>query len=120
MLVEDDKTMRSLLNTYLEIEGFEVVQVRDGEEGYSLENIMRILRRENPDLVLVDVNLKGVDGFDLLRCMRDDLNLIGIRVLMSSGMNFTYRCEQEGADGFILKPFVPNELITKIRGIIGD
>ena len=54
--------MLSLLITFLEVEGYEVVQVNSGENAYKAENVLSILRRESPSLALMDVNLKYANG----------------------------------------------------------
>jgi DNA-binding response OmpR family regulator len=111
LLVEDDTTMLSLLKILLEMEGFQVVPVEED----TLGNAHEVIRREIPALVLVDVNLHQFNGFDLLRKIRGDSDLKDLRVLMSSGMDYTTKCAQEGADDFILKPYMPDDLIQKIR-----
>ena len=118
MLVEDDYTMLSLLITFLEVEGYEVVKVNGSENTYNLENLLRLLREEYPTLMLVDVNLKYANGLDLLRGIRNDPDFKDIKILMSSGMDFTYQSMEEGADGFLLKPYMPDELIARIQEII--
>ena len=120
MLIEDDYTMLSLLITFLEVEGYEVVQVNSGENAYKAENVLNILRRESPSLALMDVNLKYANGLELLRRVRDAPDLNGVKVLMSSGMDFTYQSMQDGADGFILKPYMPDELKARIQDILGN
>jgi DNA-binding response OmpR family regulator len=114
MLVEDDYTMLSLLITFLEVEGYEVVKVNGTENTYSVENLLKLLREEYPTLMLVDVNLKYANGLDLLRGIRNDPDFKDIKILMSSGMDFTYQSMEEGADGFLLKPYMPDELIARI------
>ncbi|HZD57727.1 MAG TPA: response regulator [Anaerolineales bacterium] len=117
VLVDDDKNLLTLLDTFLELEGFEVVRIGDtvdlnGAEVYSA------IQQESPDLVLMDVYLNqvdGMDGFDLLRRLRRDPKTSGMRILMSSGMDVKDKCKQEGADGFIMKPFMPDELLLKIK-----
>ncbi len=116
MLVEDDANMFSLLHMLLEFEGYQVVL---WEGGGQVEDILSILQRERPALVLLDVNLRHLNGFDVLRQIRRDPELQGTRVLMASGMDMTYKCRQEGADGFILKPFMPDELIGAIQQTLG-
>ncbi len=118
MLIEDDYTMLSLLITFLEVEGYEVVQVNSGENAYKTENVLSILRRESPSLALMDVNLKYANGLELLRSVRDAPDLNEVKVLMSSGMDFTYQSMQDGADGFILKPYMPDELKARIQDIL--
>ena len=120
MLIEYDYTMLSLLITFLEVEGYEVVQVNSGENAYKAENVINILRRVSPSLALMDVNLKYANGLELLRSVRDAPDLNDVKVLMSSGMDFTYQSMQDGADGFILKPYMPDELKARIQDILGN
>ncbi len=112
MLIEDDATMLSLLQTLLELEGFQVAKT---DNKGSLDDLMNVLRQEKPQLVLMDVYLRGFNGFDLLRQIRQDERLKSTPVLMSSGMELAIECQQAGADGFILKPYMPEELVGKIR-----
>lgn len=112
MLIEDDANMFSLLHMLLEFEGYEVVTWQGGEK---TEDVIQALRAQKPDLVLLDVHLRHLNGFDVLRSLRQTADMRGMRVLMASGMDMTYRSKQEGADGFILKPFMPDELIGKIK-----
>ena len=111
VLVEDDATMLSLLQTLLQMEGFQVV-VPDVE---TLGGILGVFRREKPALILMDVHLKEVNGFELLEHIRQDPELHDTLVIMSSGMDFTAKCLEAGADDFILKPYMPDELINLIR-----
>jgi DNA-binding response OmpR family regulator len=115
MLIEDDDTMRSLLKTLLEFEGFTVAQL-DG--GGSMQEILEKLRLEKPALILLDVHLRNVSGFDLVKGLRQDEQLKTTQVLMASGMELSVECRQAGADGFILKPFMPEELVGKIRNAL--
>jgi len=112
MLIEDDDLMLSLLQTLLEYEGFQTVQL-DGE--VTLSEIISRVRREKPELLLLDVHLRHLNGFDLLRKMRQDDELKSIRVLVSSGMELSAQSHMEGADGFILKPYMPDDLVGRIR-----
>ena len=115
LLIEDDATMLSLLGTLLEFEGYQVALL-NGEA--DAENILQKLRGEKPRLILLDVHLPGVSGFDLMRKMRTDEVLKSTKVIMSSGMDLSLECRQAGADGFILKPYMPEELVEKIRETI--
>jgi DNA-binding response OmpR family regulator len=112
MLIEDDATMLSLLGTLLEFEGFQVASL-NGET--DADHILQKMRSEMPELILLDVHLPGVSGFELMRRMRGDEELKSTKVIMSSGMNLNIECRQAGADGFILKPYMPEELVEKIR-----
>jgi DNA-binding response OmpR family regulator len=114
MLVEDDATMLSLLQTLLQLEGFEVCQVNLDQ----VDGIVSEIRREKPDLTLIDVHLRQISGMEVLKQIRQDVELKDIFVLMSSGMDVGHKCLQAGADGFILKPYMPDDLIKKISDIL--
>lgn len=114
MLIEDDPTMRSLLSTLLDMEGYHVVV----PEEESLDGIFKILQKEKPDLALLDVNLRDGTGFDLLQRIHLDGDLNGTRILMSSGSDYRDECSKAGADGFLLKPYMPADLIHLMHNIL--
>jgi len=106
--------MLSLLQTLLQMEGFTVSQVSADE----VEEIVSEIRQEEPELALIDVHLRQISGLEILKQIRQDAELKDLFVLMSSGMDVGYKCMQAGADGFILKPYMPDDLIRKIQEII--
>jgi CheY-like chemotaxis protein len=119
MLIEDDATMIGLLKTLLGIEGYEVVAFDGGED------VLQAVQRENPDVILLDVNLKNfgninISGFDLLKQIRLDKNLKKIGVIMSSGINYRRESEEAGADGFMMKPYMPEDLLDIIKETISN
>ncbi len=114
VLVEDDPTMLSLLQTLLQMEGYEVI--KNPKE--TIEDILELFRAEKPELALIDVHLRNASGFDVLRGVKQAPELKDTRVLMSSGMDFSAECLAQGADGFILKPYMPDELIRKIHEMV--
>jgi DNA-binding response OmpR family regulator len=114
IIIEDDKTMLSLLRTLLQMEGFDVVSV----EADSLDGMFSTVLTEQPDLALIDVHLHDINGFDLLARIRQNENLNKMRVIMSSGMDFRTECLNKGADEFILKPYMPDDLISLIRQMV--
>jgi two-component system response regulator MtrA len=116
-IVEDDKTMLSLLQTLMEFEGFQVVHLDRMDD---LKLVVETLRRDKPDLLLLDVYLDQYDGIELLRCLRGDREFDMIRILASSGRELSRECSQEGADGFIMKPYMPQELIENIHRLLGN
>jgi chemosensory pili system protein ChpA (sensor histidine kinase/response regulator) len=111
-LIDDNNTMLALLGTLLSMEGFEISQLCEEQ---SIDQIMQSITNVNPDLILLDVHLQNIDGFDLLKSIRQDEKIRDVRVIMSSGMDYTTRCKAEGANGFILKPYMPEDLVDKIR-----
>jgi CheY-like chemotaxis protein len=112
MLVEDDLTMVSLLTTLLQMEGFQVARLRKEE---NIAQVMETMCSEQPDLALMDIHLRQFNGFDLLKQIRSDSALQSLRVVMVSGMDLRQKCMQAGANGFLLKPFMPDDLIQLIR-----
>lgn len=109
MLVDDDPITKTLLKTLLEMEGFHVFPWDLGTD--VLEKVQDVA----PDVVVMDVNLNGLNGIDVLRDLRARDNFQHVRVIMSSGMNYQDECTREGANAFLLKPYMPDDLITLIR-----
>lgn len=112
MLLEDDFTMLSLLQTLLEIEGYEVFQSVEFDDAASR------ISEVKPDLIIMDVNLQSANGLDVLQAVRSDEGLANTLVIMSSGMDLQNECMEKGADDFILKPYMPDELVRKIEGLL--
>ncbi|MEW6717300.1 MAG: response regulator [Chloroflexota bacterium] len=115
-MVEDDPVMLSLLTTYLELEGFEVVKYRATDTSH--EDILNTLRREKPEGLVMDVNLEHVDGLEVLRKIKQEEDLKKIRIVMYSGMDVAYQAKKAGADDFIMKPFMPGDLLAKINRLM--
>jgi CheY-like chemotaxis protein len=113
LVVDDDRTMTSLLSTLLGLEGYDVVQAVPGE------GVLETVQREHPELVLMDVFLTGADGIELLKQLKSHPDLAHIPVVMSSGMDVSDRCLEEGAEAFLPKPYNPDTLCETIRKNIG-
>ena len=111
MLVDDDRTMLDLLRTLLELEGFEVIPLMPAE---AIDLPSKVQAAE-PDVILLDVHMKTASGIDLLRRLKTDTQTRGVRILMTSGEDLRESCMAAGADGFLLKPYMPDELIHQIR-----
>jgi len=111
MLIEDDQTMVSLLTTLLNLEGF-IVKAPDNNH---LEGYLDAILEERPQVALVDVNLRTGNGLDLVRKIRKTPEICDTHLLMYSGLYLEDECLQAGADGFIQKPFMPDELVNIIR-----
>jgi DNA-binding response OmpR family regulator len=112
LLAEDDTTMVSLLTTLLNMEGFNVVAMQADDD------IPAAVRRENPDVLLLDVHLLHQNGFDILDTIRNSADTARARVVMSSGSNVREECMRHGANGFLMKPYMPDELITILKQTI--
>jgi CheY-like chemotaxis protein len=114
MIVDDDHTMVSLLKILLEMEGHRVVNAAQQEAIFSS------LRADKPDLVLMDVFLPGVDGMAVLTQIRATPELANTRVVMTSGMDVSDQSKAAGANGFLLKPYTPEQLIAIIQENLGQ
>jgi DNA-binding response OmpR family regulator len=110
LLADDDFSMVGLLKTLLDMEGYQVVTLLD-KPGDILENI----RSAKPDILLIDIYLGDRNGLDIVRQLRQMPDLDGIRIIMASGIDKREECLAAGADVFLLKPYMPNELFDKLR-----
>ena len=113
LLIEDDPSMVSLLTTLLNLEGF-IVKTPSTQ---NIEGWLKSIQHETLQIVLLDVNLSAGNGLDLVRRIRSDPEIKHIRILMTSGLNLKQECLSAGADDFIQKPFMPDELINLIHRI---
>ena len=109
LIVDDDRTMVSLLKILLEMDGFDVANISMG--GQLIEKV----RAEKPDLVLLDIFLSDADGKEVLAELRNTTDLADLRVVMTSGMDLADQCMEAGADAFLLKPYTPEQLMKTIQ-----
>jgi CheY-like chemotaxis protein len=111
--------MVDLLTTLLEIEGYEVVTFMGGAD------VLPFIQREDPEVIVLDINLDDLgsqltNGFDLLAAMRNNEDLCHIRVIVSSGMNYQEESKTAGAVGFVMKPYMPDDLLDMIKANISN
>ena len=109
LLAEDDETMVSLLKTLLKMEGFEVVALAADAD------VPAAVQREKPDALLMDVHLGGQSGMQILESIRGNQDLANVRVVITSGLNVKDECIRRGASAFLLKPFMPDDLINILK-----
>jgi len=109
LLAEDDETMVSLLKTLLNMEGFEVSAL-DVDS-----NVPAMLQREKPDALFMDVHLGKQSGIEILEEIRKNREFADMRVVMTSGLDVREECISRGANAFLLKPFMPDDLIKLLR-----
>ncbi len=115
LVVDDDKAIVRLVQTYLEKEGLRVLTAFDGEDA------MRVIRVERPDLIVLDLMLPKRDGIEVTRWLRADKDLAATPILM-----LTARVEDSdkiqglelGADDYLTKPFNPREVVARVRAIL--
>ena len=112
LVIEDDESVSQLIRLYLAHEGFRAVTAKDGSTG------LKMAQSENPSLILLDLNLPGIDGIDICRSVRTDSDVPIIMV--------TARVDEEerlegldlGADDYVTKPFSPRELMARVRAVL--
>ena len=112
LVVDDDKEVVRLMRGYLEQSGYEVLVAYNGESA------MHIIRRESPDLVLLDLMLPDRDGYDVTRTVRNDPNLMHMPIIMlTARVSDTDKIVglELGADDYVTKPYNPREVVARVR-----
>jgi excisionase family DNA binding protein len=115
LIVDDDERLREYVRVNLEMEGYTVHEAASAEEG------MEVLDESRPDLVLLDVMMPEVDGWEMLQRMHDRHGVGSIPVVMFSGKvdeRAAGEATARGAQGFIGKPFNPQELIVQTKQLL--
>ena len=112
VIVEDEPDIREVISLYLKRAGYQVTCYADGREAHEA------LLRQLPDLVILDVMLPGTDGFTLTRSLRDRYDVPII--LLTSRREEADRIAglELGADDYVVKPFSPQELVSRVRAIL--
>jgi CheY-like chemotaxis protein len=112
LIVDDDPSIRKLVATTLEdVAGFELVEAEDGDEA------LELAREEAPAIVLLDIDMPGIDGLEACRRLRAEPQTAEATVVMltaAAGEEAERAAEEAGADLFITKPFSPLELLRLV------
>lgn len=116
LLIEDDRTLRDLLCKLLEIEGYQAV-IFPEEKKADLE---AFLRTESPQAILLDAHLEFSSGLDLLQNIRHSEGCEHIRVILVSGWDYKNQWKELGADGFLQKPYMPDELLQMLGELLSS
>jgi excisionase family DNA binding protein len=115
LVVDDDERLREFVRVNLEMDGYFVREAANAEEG------LAALEEESPDLILLDVMMPGMDGWDMLRRVQERHGVGTIPVIMFSGKveeDTAERAAEEGAQAFFGKPFDPQQLIESTKQLI--
>lgn len=109
LVADDEPEIRDVLRLYLEKEGYGVLEAADGMEA------VRLVRQEKPDLAMLDIMMPGMDGYRVLRNIREENNLPVIILSAKSSDSDKILGLDLGADDYITKPFVPLEAVARVK-----
>ena len=116
LIVEDDKFLRELIAKKILAEGYDTAEAKDGEEG------LKKIEAEKPDLVLLDLVLPGMTGFDILKSVQENPLLSDIPIIVFSNLGQRDDVDKAinlGAKDFLIKAhFTPQEIIERIKSIL--
>jgi DNA-binding response OmpR family regulator len=115
LLVDDDPLLRTLVEHKLRLRGFEVISVDSGEEG------LKQAAARKPDLIVLDAMLPELDGFEVLQRLKEDVATQAIPVIMLSARKQEtdiVSALSKGARDYLVKPFLPEELVMRIRNLL--
>lgn len=112
LVVDDDENVVRLISLYLKREGYSVLEAQDGESA------VRMHRRHRPDLVVLDIMLPGIDGWEVCRLLREEY---GTPIIMLTARDEDYDKVlglELGADDYVTKPFNPRELVARVKAVL--
>jgi DNA-binding response OmpR family regulator len=113
LVVDDESTIREVVRRYLEHDGFDVREAADGESA------LAAVERQPPDLIVLDLMLPGIDGLSLTRRLRRDGFAVPIVMLTARGQTSDRILGlDQGADDYVVKPFSPQEIVSRVRAVL--
>lgn len=115
LVVDDDRQIVRLIRSYLEENGYETLAAYDGNEA------LQLIRMEKPDLVVLDLMLPDIDGWEITRIVRGDPAMRALPIIMlTARVEDTDRIVglEMGADDYIPKPFNPREVVARVRAVL--
>ncbi len=112
MIIDDEEHLTSLVQAYLLKDGYQAIVSHDGKDGLALA------RKENPDLIILDVMMPEMDGYDFLRNFRRENQTPVILLTAKVEENERVIGLELGADDYITKPFYPRELMARVKAVL--
>ena len=112
MIVDDDRTTVKLLQTLLELDGYEVAVAGRGAD------VMPLAEQFLPDIFLMDYHLSDMDGVDVVRALRASERFASTPIIVTSGLDVGDEVIEAGANHFVVKPFEPDELPALFNSLI--
>ena len=116
LIVDDEERVRRLIETTLDIGDFQIFQAKDGEEA------LKIAQEEKPALILLDIMMPGMDGFEVCKRLKNNSETKGSYIIMLTAKGQKQDIEKGytvGADDYFVKPFSPMELLNKVEQVLG-
>jgi two-component system cell cycle response regulator DivK len=116
LVVEDNEDNRQILRDLLCAAGYEMIEAHDGEQA-----LQKVASR--PDLILMDIQLPGIDGYEVTRRIKADAVLASIPIIAVTSYALTGddgKARAAGCDDYVAKPFSPRQLLAKIRGYLPE
>jgi DNA-binding response OmpR family regulator len=112
LVVDDEEGVVELMRDFLEVDGFTVRSARDGAEA------LAVLAREPIDCVLLDIMMPGASGFDVLRRMRESINVPLLFLSARDDSSDKIRGLRLGADDYVVKSATPDEVVARVRAVL--
>jgi two-component system phosphate regulon response regulator PhoB len=115
LVVEDSGTILSVVRYFLELEGFEVLEAKDGAAG------LEVAQRERPHVIVTDYNMPGMDGMTMVKQLRAHPLTQDIAILMltsESSVDKEAQALAAGADDYVLKPVEPRRLAARVKSVL--
>jgi DNA-binding response OmpR family regulator len=112
LIVDDDRTLADIIAFTFKREGFEVILAEDGEKAY------QSWKNDNPDLIILDVNIPKVDGFSVCKRIREQSDIPIILLTVRSDEEDILGGFSIGADDYITKPFSPRQLMARVKAVL--
>jgi two-component system, cell cycle response regulator DivK len=112
LVIEDQEDNRTIVRDLVTANGYQLLEATSGEEG------LKIAARERPDLILMDIQLPGIDGYEVTRRLKADATLRKIPVIAVTSYALSgddKKAFAAGCEGYVTKPFSPRLLLAKIR-----
>jgi two-component system cell cycle response regulator DivK len=112
LVVEDQEDNRTILRDLLGAAGYELIEAADGAEG------VKLAQQEKPDLILMDIQLPVMDGYEAMRRIKGDAALKSTPIIAVTSYALSgdeAKARAAGCDGYVTKPFSPRELLAKVR-----
>ena len=117
LVVEDQEDNRRILRDLLTSKGYEIIEAADGEEGVAMAG------EHIPDLILMDIQLPGLDGYEATRRIKSNADLAGIPIIAVTSYALSgdeTKAKEAGCDDYISKPYSPRVLLSKVHENLGD